>query len=216
MSNKTISILIADDHHIVRTGLKIALDCGNHSVVGEAENGQSTIEQAALLNPDVILIDLSIPIVDGITATKIIKVQFPSIRILVISADHNEDQVFAALGAGADGYCLKESSTEQLKLAIDAVYSGAIWLDARIRSSVLKFLHTSADGPNGDSAKIVLSPRETQVLKLIVEGYSNQEIANKLFLGIDTVKSHVRTLMRNLAVHDRTQAAVKAIRQRLV
>ena len=216
MSKDAISILIADDHHVVRTGLRIALNSGHHEVIGEAENGKATIEQAALLSPDVILMDLGMPVMDGIAATQKIKSQFPLIRVLIVSANQSETQVLAALSSGADGYCLKESSTEQLKLAIDAIYSGAAWFDARIGKTVLKFLQTDSAATNQTQSQPALSPRETEVLKLIIEGLSNQEIADRLYLGVDTIKTHVRTLMKNLAVHDRTQAAVKAIRKQLI
>ncbi len=224
-SNQVINVLIVEDHEITRVGLKLTLSqMPLLKVIGEAEDGQSAISRALELKPNVILMDIGLPSMDGIEATLTIKTQMPDMRIVMLTSHDNDRDIFAALAAGADGYCLKEVSGTQLSLAIRTVADGAAWLDPAIASRVLKAsaqtgqIHTSENLiPITQSSSIGrLSQREMEVLALVVEGLSNQEIANRLGLSVETIKTHMRHIMEKLAVSDRTQAAVKAMRQGLV
>lgn len=218
----TIDIFIAEDHEITRVGLKLTLEnISGFRVVGEAEDGKDAVKQVAELKPHVVLMDIGMPFMDGIDATTRIKESVPATRIIMLTLRDNERDIFAALGAGADGYCLKEVSGNQLAMAIRAVADGVAWLDPGVASRVLRACATVS--PTSDDAAVksmpavsTLSQRELDVLRLVVDGLSNQEIADKLILSVETVKTHMRHIMEKLAVSDRTQAAVKAMREGLV
>ena len=224
MSEELINVLIVEDHEITRVGLKLTLgQIQGISVIGEAEDGRSAVQQVVELQPQVVLMDIGLPMIDGIEATSQIKAQAPSTRIIMLTSHDNDRDIFAALGAGADGYCLKEVSSNQLALAIKTVADGAAWLDPGIASRVLRASAMSAPAQTPEqlaskqqAGNARLSQREIEVLNLVVEGLSNQEIAEKLFLSVETIKTHMRHIMEKLAVSDRTQAAVKAMRQGLV
>jgi two-component system, NarL family, response regulator LiaR len=210
-----ISVLVVDDHLITRRGLVLVLQqCAQFSVVGEAGDGRAAVEQSISLHPAVILMDIGMPILDGIDAMKEIKSKLPETRVIVLTANDSEDSIFVALAAGADGYCLKNIGADQLAIAIMAVHSGAAYLDPAIARRVLQF-RLDVQPKTTDKNNFFLSDRESEVLKLIVDGLSNQQIAERLFISIDTVKTHMRHILEKLAVSDRTQAAVKAVRQGL-
>jgi NarL family two-component system response regulator LiaR len=224
---KPIDIFIAEDYEITRVGLRLTLrHIAGFNIVGEAENGKTAVEEVIRLRPNVVLMDIGLPILDGIAATKQIKTAAPETRVIMLTSHDNDQDIFAALTAGADGYCLKEASSTQLVNAIRAVAEGVAWLDAGIASRVLKASVSNAPPAvntktSGRNTKTVahssnLSQRELDVLLLVVEGLSNQEIANRLILSVETVKTHMRHIMEKLAVSDRTQAAVKAMREGIV
>lgn len=214
-----ISVLIAEDSELTTTVLKSMLSkVPDFSIVGSATSGTEAIESARALRPDVVLMDIGLPGISGIEATQKIKEIRPETRVVVLTVHDNDDTVFAALAAGAHGYCLKTVNAEQLSLAIRTVYDGAAWLDPKIARRVL--LASSGTGARRDgtgAAPLVsLTPREIDVLRHVVEGLTNQQIAGKLYLSVETVKSHLRNIMDKLSVSDRTQAAVKAVWERLV
>ena len=224
VDTQTIDIFIAEDHEITRVGLKLTLEhVPGFRVVGEAEDGKSAVKKVGELKPHVVLMDIGLPLMDGIDATCKIKESVPSTRVIMLTSHDNDRDIFAALGAGADGYCLKEVSGSQLIMAIRAVADGVAWLDPGVASRVLRACATVSPPtvPGEDGTARLLSPsplsqRELDVLRLVVEGLSNQEIADKLILSVETVKTHMRHIMEKLAVSDRTQAAVKAMREGLV
>lgn len=219
-----IDIFIAEDHEITRVGLKLTLEqVPGFKVVGEAEDGKSAVQQVVELKPQVVLMDIGLPLMDGIVATCRIKEEVPGTRVIMLTSHDNDRDIFAALGAGADGYCLKEVSDAQLVMAIRAVADGVAWLDPGVASRVLRVCatvtqptQTGDDGAAKAPGPSPLSLRELDVLRLVVEGLSNQEIADKLILSVETVKTHMRHIMEKLAVSDRTQAAVKAMREGLL
>ncbi len=220
-----INIFIAEDHEITRVGLRLTLEhVPGFSVVGEAADGKMTVKKVAELKPQVVLMDIGLPLMDGIDATTKIKQEVPGTRVIMLTSHDNDRDIFAALGAGADGYCLKEVSGTQLVMAIRAVADGVAWLAPGVASRVLRACATASASPapgaeastKSSSLASPLSQRELEVLKLVVEGLSNQEIADKLILSVETVKTHMRHIMEKLAVSDRTQAAVKAMREGLV
>lgn len=224
--NSTIDILIAEDHEITRVGLKLTLErVPGFRVIGEAEDGKSAVNKVAELKPHVVLMDIGLPLMDGIDATCRIKEELPGTRVIMLTSHDNDRDIFAALGAGADGYCLKEVSGSQLVMAIRAVADGVAWLDPGVAGRVLRACASAnpvaqAAGEDGACKSTPLpsplSQRELDVLRLVVEGLSNQEIADRLILSVETVKTHMRHIMEKLAVSDRTQAAVKAMREGLV
>jgi DNA-binding NarL/FixJ family response regulator len=231
---------VVEDHEITRVGLRLMLEqAPDITIVGEAADGRKGVDAVAALKPNVVLMDIGLPAIDGIEATDQIKKNTPGVRVIMLTSHDNDRDVFAALSAGADGYCLKETPTQQLVLAIRAVADGAAWLDPGIAAKVLRASvagHAPTVAPvgaesdaagkpgstkygaaNSDGPKAArLSQREIDVLKLVVEGMSNQSIAEKLFVSVETVKTHMRRIMEKLAVSDRTQAAVKAMREGLL
>ncbi len=218
----TISIFIAEDHEITRVGLRLTLEqLTGFQVVGEAHDGKLAADRIVELKPDVVLMDIGLPTIDGIEATRRVKEQSPDAKIIMLTSHDSDRDVFAALAAGADGYCLKEVSGTQLAMAIRCVADGAAWLDPGVASRVLKACasggtQSSSADPAKAASPQTLSQRELDVLKLVVEGLSNQEIAERLVVSVETVKTHMRHIMEKLAVSDRTQAAVKAMREGIV
>lgn len=206
------------------------------ALVGEAFDGAMALEKVQECDPDVVLIDIRMPILNGIEATRQIKSLYPQKRVLIFTSNNSTADVFAALSAGADGYITKDSSVDDLSLAINSVAAGACWLDPQIakmvlNSSVVKNTDdlstsitqstSSADKPSSESNfnpnnSYCLSRREYDVLDLLVQGNGNIEIAQKLSLSVETVKTHMTHIMSKLAVSDRTQAAVKALRENIV
>lgn len=220
-------ILLVEDHQMTLLGLKMVLEReGSFEVVGEADNGATAVSLASQLLPEIILMDIGLPEMDGIEATQKVKAAHPAIRIIMLTSKDSERDVFAALAAGADAYCMKGISPESLNTAVQAVKEGAAWLDPAIARLVLgRFSQPNALlSPDGNSsaapptsdltlADCPLTSREMEVLKLIVEGLSNPEIADRLVITKATAKAHVHSILQKLCVDDRTQAAVLAMRQ---
>lgn len=190
-------------------------------VVGEAENGQQAIDLAIELQPTMVLMDIELPVLDGVSATQEIKSKHPEICVLALSAFGKNDQIVGMLAAGADGYCLKSIAWPQLVDAIRLIHSGGTYLDPKIAhrlSSMLKAQPALSSPETASKEKnlTTLSDRERDILQLISEGNSNQEIATELYLSLGTVKSSVRKILAKLSVDDRVQAAAKAVREGLI
>ncbi|KAI9131252.1 response regulator transcription factor [Acaryochloris sp. CCMEE 5410] len=222
MSEQPIRLLLVEDHALMRMGLKgqFSLE-SDFEVIGEAENGQQAIDLATQLQPNIVLMDIELPILDGISATQKIKATCPDIRVLALSAFGKDNQVVGMLAAGADGYCLKSIDWQQLLAVIRLIQGGGTYLDPQIAhklASMLKSANTPTTTPPHRQAApaTVLSDREREVLQLISEGCSNQEIANQLYLSLGTIKSYVRMILNKLSVDDRVQAAAKAVREGLI
>lgn len=215
-------VLIVEDHQMTLVGLRMLLERNSDiEVVGEAVNGADAVQKAGSGNPEVILMDIGLPEMDGIEATQRIKKDHPGIRVIMLTSKDNERDVFAALAAGADAYCMKGISIESLTSAIEAVREGTAWLDPAVARMVLGRFQGSAPlsenslpGPSEAAlADCPLTSRELEVLKLIVDGLSNPEIAERLTITKATAKAHVHSILQKLCVDDRTQAAVLAMRQ---
>lgn len=227
---KSIRVILVEDHLLTRIGLKAVIErTVGLKVVGEAEDGQQAVSIIDQMSPDVVLMDVGMPVLDGIEASRIVKGKHPDIAIIMLTSHDNERDIFASLAAGASGYCLKDVEPDRLYSAIRSVAAGDIWLDSTIAGKVLKQYNSGMVHEQGsaESGKPVLakqdqnlpeplSPRELEVLHLLVEGLSNQEIADKLIISLATAKTHVRNILNKLAVDDRTQAAVQAMRRGLV
>jgi NarL family two-component system response regulator LiaR len=220
-AQEQISLIIVEDHQIIRTAIvRYLQQLPSLQMMGVAEDGPSAVEMALRLKPNVILMDVGLPLLDGIEATRKIKAALPAVRVLMLTAFDDDDTVFAALAAGADGYCLKTTPLAELVRAIQSVANGAAWLDRGIAKKVLANTSIAhlVDGMPQFSKKqrpqqFRLTLRELEVLELMVKGRSNQEIANELAIAHETAKSHVSSIMQKLVVSDRTQAAVKALKE---
>ncbi|KAB8143515.1 response regulator transcription factor [Chloroflexia bacterium SDU3-3] len=216
MSEPQIRVLIADDHVLVRKGLRALLAREpDISVIGEASDGRAAIEAAAQLQPDVILMDLSMPELDGIEATRAISARQPEIRILVLTSFTTDDKVFPALKAGARGYLLKDSEPEALTQALRQVYRGESSLHPAIARKVLQELTSPAPPPAAPTPE-PLTEREIEVLRLIAQGFSNKEIAARLVITEKTARTHVSNILHKLQLASRTQATLYALREGLV
>ena len=210
-----ISILIADDHALVRQGVRAFLDTQpDLEVLGEAENGAQAVEMAANLVPDVVLMDLVMPGMDGVEATRRIKRASPRTQVVMLTSYHEDEHIFPAIRAGALSYVLKDLSPRDLADVVRKASHGEAVLHPKVASRVIMELQGARrDGVN---AFTELSDREMEVLRLIAEGMSNAEIAEKLVLSEKTVKGHVSNILGKLHLEDRTQAAVFAWREGIV
>lgn len=185
------------------------------TVVGNAKDGYLATKEAERLNPEVIVMDIGLPRLDGIEATQKIKASLPDIRIVMLTSHTSETEIIGALSSGADAYCIKGTSVSGLLTAIAAAREGASYFDHQVAQTVMNHLRSPVS-ENTVAATSQLSQREMDVLKLMVEGYSNPEIAAELYLSPNTIKTHVRGIMNKLAVDDRVQAAVTALRTGLL
>ena len=210
-----ISVLLVDDHSMVREGIRAFLVTQpDLSVVGEAGSGQEAIKLAQQHVPDVILMDLIMPEMDGVEATRRVKQVSPRSQIVVLTSYHEDEHIFPALKAGALSYILKDISAQELASAVRKAAVGEAVLHPRVAARVIKELQGKrADALNPFTE---LSERELEVLKLIADGMSNADIASKLFLSEKTVKGHVSNILSKLHLVDRTQAAVYAWREGIV
>ncbi len=217
MESPIITILVVEDHEVMRFGLKSLLaNVDGFQVVGEAGDGREAIEKAKALKPRVIVMDIVMPKMNGIEASHEIKIALPESKIIMFTSFETQGYVFAALAAGAHGYCLKNVTANNLIAAIRTVDSGAAWLDREIAGIVLGHIKSGHAQEDVDSKKLTLSPREIEVLSCVTEGLTNNEIATRLLVSVETIKTHLKRIMEKLEVSDRTQAAVQALKQGLL
>jgi two-component system, NarL family, response regulator LiaR len=207
MNSKAIRVLVVDDHPVVRKGLCALLDSESYhiEVIGEASDGAMAVIQAHALRPDVILLDLLMPIKSGLEALVEIRAADPDVKVLILTSASDRALVLSALKAGANGYILKDSSPDDLTQAIDAVFAGKLILPSDLAQ---KTLFTDPDQPPPPAE---LTDRELDVLRCLAQGLSNQEIADTLTIGLSTVRSHVRNILGKLHLANRTQAALYAM-----
>jgi DNA-binding NarL/FixJ family response regulator len=217
----TIRVLIVDDHPMFRDGLQKAVDVEDDLIViGQCANGEEALQQAAELEPDVMLLDINLPDINGLQVTRQLKNEHSDIMIVMLTAYHDSEQVLHAMRAGASAYCPKDVTQEHLVAVIRDVMQGMYVVgDQRMdRAALLNWISASIDaiaGPyaNDDADTFVpLSPREMEILQFVTHGLSNKEIANRLRISQQTVKNHMTSILKKLNVQDRTQAAVTAIR----
>jgi two-component system, NarL family, response regulator LiaR len=206
MNRKTIRVLVVDDHTVVRKGLCALLSSPryNIAVIGEAGDGAQAVAQAKSLQPDVILMDLLMPIKTGLEALQEIRVDDPDMKVLILTSADDRDQVISALKAGARGYILKDSAPDELIQAIEAVFAGQLLLPSDLAQKAL----FSAEGQSPPASG--LTEREIDVLRCLAQGMSNQQIADMLSISLYTVRSHVRNILGKLQLANRTQAALYA------
>jgi NarL family two-component system response regulator LiaR len=212
-ANDKINVMLVDDHAIVRQGLRTYLELQpDIQVVGEASDGKQAISMVRELLPDVVLMDLVMPNTDGVEATRAITALSPSTRVIVLTSFSEDEKVFASIKAGAQGYLMKDVLPQDLVAAIRTVYRGEAQLDPEIaRKLMQEFTNPQPTAPKHD-----LTERELEVLTLIAHGKSNKDISEDLVLSEKTVKTHVSNILQKLHLSDRTQAAVYALRQKIV
>ena len=210
-----IRILIADDHAVVREGTRQILEReADLDVVAEAADGEEAVNLAGKSNPDVAIIDIAMPRLDGIEATRRIKALYPGIAVLILTAYDDDQFVFSLLEAGAAGYLLKSVRGRELIEAVRAVHAGESVLHPTIARKVLnRFAPVSGEEQGQKPSEVLLSQRETEVLKLATRGLSNQDIANELCLSLRTVQAHLGHVFNKLRVSSRTEAVVRALKE---
>lgn len=207
-----VRVVLADDQALFREGLRTLLSTRTDiEVVGEAGDGARALERVAETNPAVVLMDLQMPVMDGVQATARIRDRFPEVRVLVLTTFDDEGNVFGALRAGAAGYLLKDVSLDTLVSAIHAAARGECFLQSTVTGTVVDAVtRMMTAGPTASALVLPLSPREREILGLVSAGASNKEIADRLCLAEGTVKNHVTNILVKLDVRDRTQAALRA------
>jgi len=214
-----IRVMICDDHALFRRGLIMVLESEEGiEVVGEAEDGEEAVARVSDLAPDVVLMDVRMPRLSGIEATRAIAESVPSARILMLTVSDEEDDLYDAIKAGATGYLLKEISIEEVATAIRAVVSGQSLISPSMASKLLsEFTNLAKKADERQSVPTPrLTDRELEVLKLVAQGMSNREIASDLFISENTVKNHVRNILEKLHLHSRMEAVVYAVREKLL
>lgn len=214
-----IKILIVDDQRLMRAGLRTLLDMEpDLEIVGEAEDGLIALEQYAAVLPDVVLMDIRMPNLDGVQATQRLRQRWPEARVIILTTFDDDAYVFDGLRAGALGYLLKDVSGEELAEAIRKVAGGGALIEPSVARKVLAEFARLAEPvqPPVERLPVPLSERELEVLRLLAQGASNKQIASRLYLAEGTVKNYISTIFDKLGVEDRTQAALKARQMRLL
>jgi len=214
---KKISLLLAEDHTIVRQGLQALLKQSDHiEVIGQAEDGQEAVRKTDELKPAVVLMDISMPILNGIEATRQIKKQHPETKVLILSMHPNEEYIYAALNAGASGYILKQDAHLDLMTAIEVVAKDEVFLSPSVSTKVVKdYLHKASELAPADKLE-KLTSRERQILQLIAEGKTNKQIAGMFFISVKTVETHKGNLKEKLGVRTIADLVKYAVRKGIV
>lgn len=217
--SQTIQVILAEDHELTRQGLAYGLEkFPGIRIIGEAENGQDVLALVAKNQPDIVIMDVVMPVLNGIAATRQLKAAFPNIKVLMLTSHNEEEKVFEAFAAGADGYCMKDVRTERLAQVIEMVLEGVLWIDPKIAGLILKVMPMLSEKMAQESKKsqsvalVDLTVREKEILRLIAQGLNNKDIAETLSISLFTVKNHVSSIIQKLAVEDRTQAAILALK----
>ncbi len=213
---KSIRIILADDHQLFRDGIKSLLeDVGDITVTGEASNGKELLDMLKGLTPDLIILDITMPDISGIEITKIIADEYPSVNVLILSMHNEEEFIINTLKAGAKGYLPKDIGKTELLQAIYKIHSGSEYFSKNISDTFLKnFIHRTKIGLEGDNP--VLTPREIEIVKLVSEGFKNQEIADKLFISVRTVDAHKNNIMKKLKLKSTVDIVKFAIKNNLI
>lgn len=212
-----LRIILVDDHILFRKGLARLLDAQpDFEVVGEAADGEKALGAVDALRPDVVLMDLRMPVCDGLEATRRIKHAFPEVRVVMLSVSEEDQDFFAAIRCGADGYLVKDLRPEGLFQELRGLAQGEAPLSRTMTSKLLRQLARQGSMIVPSVSSDLLSPREQEVLTLVVEGLTNREIATELGIAVNTVRNHVRSILEKLDVRNRVQAAVYAVRAGLV
>lgn len=214
-----VKIILVDDHQLVRDGIKSLIsDSFGIDIIGEADNAASFFKLLKSVIPDVVLMDISLPNMSGIDLTKVIRKDYPQIKVLILSMYTSEDFIFNALKAGINGYLPKNTNREELLLAIDEVYKGGEYFSKSIADIILKSFVNSAKygNTNTKDQMSLLTKREKEILKLVVEGMSNQHIADQLFISIRTVETHKTSIMRKLDLNSTVDLVKFAIKNKII
>lgn len=222
MTQHAISVLVADDHTIVRRGLVSILSLADGiEVVGEAADGMVAVERALELEPDVVLMDINMPVLNGLEATRKIKKAASHIRILVLSAHDNEEYIIQVIRSGANGYLLKNSSAEDLFAAIRSVHTGHAFFSPSVSKIILESYLKASGSPvesaeAGGAGESRLTSREREILQLVAEGKTHQQIGDLLRISVRTVDTHCNNIMKKIDIHDSAGLATYAIKNGIV
>lgn len=223
VKSKVVRVIIVEDYKLTRVGLRFALnEIENINVVAEAQNAEIGLELIKKEQPDVVLMDLGLPGINGLEATARVKNIAPNTKVIILTSHDREEEVIASLGSGASGYCLKDIDPITLSGVIKNVAKGACWIDSNVAHLALKLFpkpqnsEIMSHAHVGVDPKARLTERENEVLKLLVQGKSNTQIAQELIVSVHTAKAHVCSILQKLCVDDRVQAAVKAIKEGIV
>ena len=209
---ETVRLVLADDHRMLRDGLRLSMEEAGFEVVGEAGDGEQAVRLVEHLRPDVVLMDVSMPLLDGIEATRLVHQRVPESQVVVLTM-HGETHVMSqAIQAGAVGYLVKDCSTEEVVAAVRMASSGEGALSAELATSMLAEVQRAG----GAQAEPAISPREEEVLQLVADGLSLPEVAAKLFISVKTVKNHLASIYQKLDARDRTQAVLRAVRMGII
>lgn len=208
-----IRLMLADDHRMIREGLRRSLSELGFTVVGEARNGSEALDLAAALRPDVVLMDVTMPELDGVEATRQLKARQPEVKVVVLTMHADHDILTQAIRAGANGYLVKDCSTDEIAMAIDAVALGETALSPGLAASMLAEVRRQGEHPTPER---VITSREEEVLQLIADGCSTPEVAEQLYISQKTVKNHLASIYQKLDARDRTQAVLQAVRMGIV
>jgi two-component system response regulator NreC len=212
-----IRVLLAENHTIVRKGLRVLLDDeADIEVVGEAEDGREAVEQVEQLHPDVVLMDITMPLLNGVEATRQIKAQHPEVHVLGLTRHENEEYIYQLLRAGASGYVVKQAAPAELVEAICAVFEGDTYLSPSINPSVVEAYIRQANAMVKKGPEERLTPREREVLQLVAEGRTNREIAQVLSISVKTVEHHRANLMNKLGLYSAAELTQYAIRMGVI
>jgi DNA-binding NarL/FixJ family response regulator len=211
-----VRVLLVDDHTMLREGLRRSLEAEGLNVIGEASDGEEAVRLCEELQPDVVLMDVSMPILDGVEATKLVKERVPSTAVVILTMHADHDVIVRAVRAGAAGYLVKDCTTEEVVNTVRLAAGGGTALSPEVASAMLVEAQTPADGAGADATEAIISKREEEVLQLIAEGASTTEVAERLYISVKTVKNHLASVYQKLDSRDRTQAVVRAVRMGII
>ncbi len=212
----SVRILLADDHPLFREGVSALLGARGYDVVAEAGDGMEALEKARELKPDVILMDIHMPQLDGLAATRVITTELPETRVVMLTVSDDDDDLFEAIKSGAHGYLLKNTETQAFFNLLAGVTNGEAPISRQLAGKILKeFARKMADGRGGGDSE-TLSDREKQVLRLVAEGLINRDIAERLNLSENTIKYHLKNILQKLHLHNRAQAVAYAMQSGLL
>ena len=222
IQNPKISVYLVEDYHLIRKSIKLMVNKAEDiSIIGDFDNAEDFLEAFEKVQSDVVIMDLGLPAMNGLCATKILKDKYPEVKIIVLTSHEQTDEVVAALACGANAYCLKDIEAQEIQNIIRSVYKGVMWIHPKVseaaRQSAPKPLSTDFNNLYGNlAAETNLTEREYEVLKKIVDGKTNTQIAHDMCISTHTAKAHVGNILSKLSVSDRVEAAVKAVRAKIV
>ena len=213
----SIRLLLADDHTMLREGLRRSMEGEGFDVVGEASDGDEAVRMAEELRPDVVLMDVSMPVMDGVEATRLVREKLPDTQVVMLTMHADADIIVRAVRAGASGYLVKDCTTNEVARTVRMAANGETAVSPELAESMLQQVQEDqASTPAGADEDSVISKREVEVLQLIAEGASTPEVAEQLYISVKTVKNHLASIYQKLDSRDRTQAVVRAVRMGII
>lgn len=204
-------ILLVDDHALVRNGIASLLTANNIEVVGEASDGLEGLEKARELKPDIVLMDITMPLCNGLEATRLIKAEMPQVKIIILTVSDDDEDLFEAIKSGAEGYLLKNIRAEEFLTLLSGVVKGEAAISPLLATRIIEEFSRQMKGTAASASESEITRRETEVLKLVTNGFSNKEIASDLNITENTVKYHLRNIMEKLHLRNRAQVAAYAV-----